>query len=58
MTPFVMGNVLDFDFEQIWKEKAKDCWHDLRVEKYIAAYEEESSSNTYIKNYVDSDIML
>lgn len=58
MTPFVMGNVLDNDFTDIWLEKSLDCWNDSRVRQYIDSYNDASSDNVYLKNYVDKDIIL
>lgn len=58
MAPFVIGNVLDSDFEEVWRSKSENCWHMPDVERYIASYEEDDSYNKYIKNYVDKDYRL
>lgn len=58
MTPFVIGNILDSDFEEVWKNKSQNCWHNPEVEKYISSYDDEGISNMYIKNYIDKDYVL
>ena len=58
MAPFVLGNVLDEDFEAVWLTKAADCWKDERVLRYIAGYSSETDINMEYKNYFDEDIRL
>ena len=58
MAPFIIGNILDNDFKQIWQNKAKTCWYDKRVCEYINSYDDVSDINEMQKNYVDKDIML
>lgn len=58
MAPFILGNILDRDFEKLWKEKAKDCWYNEKVCEYINAFDDLSDINELQKNYVDSDILL
>lgn len=58
MAPFTLGNVLEDDFETIWKSKAATCWHDPRVIQYAEAYDKELDINAIYKNYCDADIRL
>lgn len=58
MTPFVMGNILDGDFADIWLEKSPNCWKDSRICQYIDSFDDISSDNVYLRNYVDKDIIL
>lgn len=53
MTPFVLGNVLEEDFETIWKKRGIDCWKHPKVNDFIENFE-----NTEIRNYVDNDIII
>ena len=52
MTPFVLGNVLQSDFAEIWEQKGFNCWDRPEVKEY---YEGDGEK---IKNYVDKDIVL
>ena len=58
MAPFVLGNVLDDDFETIWLEKASDCWKNPAVLEYVMSYGDDNDINTMYKNYYDSDIKI
>lgn len=58
MAPFILGNVLDDDFETIWREKAATCWVDPRVLQYTADFDEDLDVNFKYKNYFDNDILL
>ena len=58
MAPFVLGNVLDDDFETIWKTKAADCWANPRVLQYVAGFDEDLDINFNYKNYFNKDILL
>lgn len=57
MVPFVIGNVLDSDFNEIWKLKGQVCWNDIQVQKYINSFN-EFDINDMMTNYVDSDIHI
>ncbi len=56
MAPFLLGNVLDDDFENIWLEKAGDCWKNPKVIEYVDGFN-DMDDNEY-KNYYDEDILL
>ena len=58
MAPFTIGNVLDDDFETVWRTKAADSWHDPRVLQYVEAYDKDTDINISYKNYFDADIRL
>ena len=58
MAPFILGNILESDFKQVWRDKAKDCWQDERVCEYIRSYNDITDINDLYKNYVNSDILL
>lgn len=52
MTPFVLGNILEDDFEEVWQNKGIHVWERPEIREY---YEHINSG---IKNYVDKDIVL
>lgn len=58
MVPYVLGNVLDNDFYEVWKDKSLNCWKNEEVCNYINNYNEFCESDDNIKNYVDLDIMI
>lgn len=57
MVPFVIGNVLEDDFHEIWCNKGINCWNDKKVLEYISKFK-ESDSNEMLTNYVDEDIHI
>ncbi|WP_160361398.1 radical SAM/SPASM domain-containing protein [Clostridium chromiireducens] len=58
MTPFIIGNVLEEDFCEVWKKKGSNCWHDSRISEYIEGVDPIYGLNSSYKNYVDKDIKL
>ena len=58
MAPFVIGNILESDFDTIWKTKAADCWENPKVKAYIEGYSEDCDINSKYKNYYDTDILI
>lgn len=58
MAPFVIGNVLDDNFEEIWLEKASNCWNNPKVLEYINGYSDDNDFNNVLKNYFDEDIRI
>lgn len=58
MTPFIIGNVLDSDFTQLWQEKASTCWKHPKVIEYVEGFEIESDTNETLKNYYHDDILI
>ena len=58
MAPFVIGNVLDDDFQQIWLQKGGTCWESPEVIKYAESYNEDDDINVAYKNYFDEDIHI
>ena len=56
--PFVIGNILENDFCEIWKSKAHDAWQNAKVIKYIESYEDFEDVNHEHRNYFDQDIRL
>ena len=57
MAPFVIGNVLDDDFENIWTQKIDTCWNDERVVEYIKGYNDNDNNINHI-NYGGPDTLL
>lgn len=57
MTPFIIGNVLDQDFETVWKEKAGSCWQNEKISQYINGMDLQTGYSNVI-NYVDQDILI
>lgn len=57
MVPFVIGNILENDFEAIWKEKHDKCWSHPKVQEYIAQFDSDDASKM-LTNYVDKDIYI
>jgi len=56
MAPFVIGNVLDGDFEAIWEEKIDDCWNKELVQKFISSFVDDRNYDSI--NYVMDDIVV
>lgn len=57
MAPFIIGNVLQDDFEEIWERKIDICWNDERVKKFISNFNADDVNEKYI-NYIEQDILL
>ena len=57
MVPFVIGNVLKDDFEEVWKTKGQSCWNNPRVNEYISKFD-GYDFNEMMTNYVDKDIYI
>ena len=55
--PFVIGNVLRDDVEDIW-QKYSDCWQHPLVKKFIEACDPVSGKNSFAENYNGEDIYL
>lgn len=58
MAPFIIGNVLEEDFEDIWIRKASGCWDNPKVLEYIDGFSVETDRNDTFKNYFHEDILL
>ncbi len=57
MAPFVIGNILRDDFEQIWESKIDTCWEDERVQKFISNFNDDDINEEMV-NYRVNDILL
>lgn len=57
MLPFIAGNILKDDFNNIWGDKIEKCWQDERVKAFIDAFNEEDYNTKYV-NYLNDDIYL
>lgn len=55
--PFVIGNVLRDDVEDIWA-KYSDCWQNPLVKKFIDSCDPISGKNSFAENYNGEDIYL
>ena len=58
VAPFTIGNVLDDDFFEVWRKKAKDVWKSPEILKYYESWDGEEEITTGIKNYFDDDVKL
>ncbi len=58
VAPFVIGNVLEEDFYDVWNAKAHDVWTRPEVLEYINSWEDEDEINHGLKNYFDADVRL
>ena len=58
MAPFVMGNVKERPFVDIWREKSSKCWQDKRVVEYVNSIRGSRSESSLIRNYVDKDVFI
>ncbi len=56
--PFVIGNVLEDDFCEIWNKKAHDAWKNPKVISYVNHFEDFADVNYEHKNYFDDDIKI
>lgn len=55
--PFVIGNVLRDDVEEIWSKYA-DCWQNPLVKKFVESCDPISGKNSFAENYNDKDIYI
>lgn len=55
--PFVIGNILRDDIEEIWA-KYSDCWQNPLVKKFIESCDPISGKNSFAENYNGKDIYL
>lgn len=55
--PFVIGNILEKDIFDIWKEK-RNCWQHPLVKKYIESCDPITGFSNFMKNYNDNDILI
>lgn len=58
VAPFVMGNVLEEDFCDLWNRKASDVWNMPAVIEYVNSWEDYEEINHGIRNYLDDDVRL
>ncbi len=57
-SPFVLGNVLENDFFEIWNSTPSDCWKHYLVQNYVNSVEYSSGSSPIIQNYLSPDIRI
>ncbi len=58
VAPFVIGNVLEDDFFDVWNAKAYDVWTRPEVSEYISSWEDEDEIGHGLRNYFDADVRL
>jgi MoaA/NifB/PqqE/SkfB family radical SAM enzyme len=58
VAPFVIGNVLETKFSDIWKSKAENCWKHPKVVEYIESFSGQEETESSIINYIDEDILI
>lgn len=58
IAPFVLGNVNDTHFKQIWDKLPGDVWQHPSVQEYISQVELYSGHSSGVRNYLDQDIHL
>lgn len=57
MAPFVIGNIINEDFTEIWESKIDNCWNNEKVRKFIDGFDQNDRNLNYI-NYSNKDILL
>lgn len=57
MTPFVAGNILRDDFEEIFSHKIEKCWQNPAVLKFISEFDDDDKNFSTI-NYLANDVYL
>jgi len=57
MAPFVIGNILNEDFAEIWAKKLEKCWKNSKVVEFISNFAEDDRNYQFI-NYVEDDIKI
>lgn len=57
MAPFIIGNILNNDFTQIWEQKIDQCWENPKVKEFIEQFDKNDRNEIYI-NYIEKDILL
>ena len=55
--PFVIGNVLEKPFSDIWEEKSSDIWSHEEVVKYIRSVSSTGYNDSFV-NHVNDDIRI
>ena len=58
VAPFVIGNVLENDFYEVWNSKAHDAWQNSKVVDYVNSFEDFADVNYGHKNYFDADVRI
>lgn len=58
VAPFVMGNLFEKPFSQIWKEKADEVNRNSKVFEFFDAIDERNNTNSLNTNYVDKEFLL
>lgn len=58
MAPFVIGNVLQQSFADIWKEKGANCWNDPAVLDYIASIDPITNFSDLHHNHAEVDTKI
>lgn len=57
-SPFVLGNVLEKDFFDIWNNTPSDCWENLLVQEYVRSVDYSSGCSPIIQNYLSPDVVI
>lgn len=58
VAPFVMGNLFEKPFSQIWKEKADEVNRNSKVFEFFDVIDERNNTNSLNTNYVDKEFLL
>ena len=56
--PFTIGNVLENNFTEIWRNTSADCWSNTKIQQYIESVDYISGESTIVANYLDKDINI
>lgn len=58
VAPFVIGNVLQEQFSEIWRKLPGDVWRSRQVQEYIESIDKYTGQSTTASNYNDTDFLL
>ncbi|PLK48185.1 radical SAM/SPASM domain-containing protein [Uliginosibacterium sp. TH139] len=58
VAPFVVGNVRDMKFSDVWKDIPGDIWKSKAVSGYIDSVDKYTGRSSLISNYNDKDVLL
>ncbi len=57
MAPFVVGNILEEDFVEIWEKRLAKAWQNPIVIDYISKFGEDDRNYSFV-NYIEQDMYI